>query len=75
MEEDRQCVTSSPVLITRFDKRYILKHNYGDIEKSIAQVLWQIDFYRMSNHPVSVSRRESLEIIHAELQQESNHHA
>ena len=60
MEEDRQCVTSSPVLLTRFDRRDILKHNHGDIEKSIAQVMWQIDFYSMSSHPVSVSRRESL---------------
>jgi hypothetical protein len=75
MEEDRQCVTSSPVLLTRFDKSKILKHNYGDIEKSIAQVTWQSDFYSMSSHPVSVSRRENLEIILEELQQERSHHA
>ena len=63
MEEDRQCVTSAPALLARFDKREILKHNYGDIDKSIAQVLWQIDFYSASRHPVSVSRRESLKEI------------
>jgi len=75
MEEDRQCVISSLVLLARFDKSKILKHNYGDIEKSIAQVTWQIDFYSMSNHPVSVSRRENLEIILKELQEERNNHA
>ena len=72
MAEGHQCVTR---ILFRFNKGDILKHNHGNIEKSIAQVLWQIDFYRMSNHPVSVSRRESLEIILEELQQERNHHA
>ena len=64
MGEDRRCVTR---ILVRFNKRDILKHNYGDIDKSIAQVLWQIDFYSASRHPVSVSRRESLCEILIEL--------
>lgn len=72
MEEYPRCAINRPGLLVRFSKSKILKHNYGDIEKSIVQVMWQIGFYSVSNHPVSVSRRESLEIILEELQQELN---
>ena len=70
MADVLQCVTEMGTLLMCFSVDQILKHNYGIIDASITQVVRQIEFYKRSNHPVSVSRRRSLERILAELQQE-----
>ena len=62
-------ITRMSRLLIMFSVCSILKHNYGGVDRAIELVEWQIGFHRKSQHPVSVSRFESLICILEELKQ------